>query len=89
MVHLDRVQNDKDLADKATSGLEDLSFKNIPGEDEFTSSVYGSRFAAADLPKNEMPEEEMPREIAYRMIKYNLSRVLNLDTHTDTLAETT
>lgn len=72
MVHLDRVENDKDLADKVIPGLEDLSFKSIPGEDEFTSSVYGSRFAAADLPRNEMPEDEMPREIAYRMIKYEL-----------------
>lgn len=37
---------------------------------EITTSVYGSRFAAEDLPKHEMPEEEMPKEIAYRMIKF-------------------
>lgn len=41
--------------------------------DEFTTSVYGSRFAAQTLPRDEMPEEEMPREIAYRMIKDDLS----------------
>lgn len=42
-------------------------------EDEFTTSVYGSRFAAMDLPKHHMPECEMPRDIAYRMIKDELS----------------
>ena len=48
--------------------MEHISLE-APGPDEFTSSVYGSRFAAEDLPSNEMPEGEMPREIAYRMIK--------------------
>ena len=57
MVHLGRVS--------ALGGF-DLG---VPDEDEFTASVYGSRFAAADLPKHEMPNDEMPREIAYRMIK--------------------
>lgn len=42
-------------------------------EDEFTTSVYGSRFAAMDLPKHHMPECEMPKDIAYRMIKDDLS----------------
>lgn len=41
--------------------------------DEFTTSVYGSRFAGQDLPRNKMPECEMPRDIAYRMIKDDLS----------------
>ena len=41
-----------------------------PGEDDYTASVYGSRFAAQDLPKHEMPEFEMPREVVYRMIKW-------------------
>lgn len=42
-------------------------------DDSFTTSVYGSKFAAEDLPKHEMPEGEMPREVAYRMIKDELS----------------
>lgn len=42
-------------------------------EDEFTTSVYGSRFAGMDLPRHHMPECEMPRDIAYRMIKDDLS----------------
>lgn len=41
--------------------------------DDFSTSVYGSRFAGEDLPKNKMPECQMPREIAYRMIKDDLS----------------
>ncbi|KAI5367603.1 putative pyridoxal phosphate-dependent decarboxylase, pyridoxal phosphate-dependent transferase [Septoria linicola] len=73
MVHLGRVDNDKDLNDKVIPGLEDLSFQPVPGEDESTSNVYGSRFAAADLPRHEIAEESMPREIAYRMIKDDLT----------------
>ena len=41
--------------------------------DEFTTSVYGSRFAGEDLPKLKMPETQMPRDVAYRMIKDDLS----------------
>ena len=42
-------------------------------EDTFTTTVYGSRFAACDLPKTEMPEYEMPKEVAFRLIKDDLS----------------
>jgi glutamate decarboxylase len=48
-----------DLHDKIADG----------GDDQFTTTVYASRFAARDLPKHEMPEMEMPKEVAYRMIK--------------------
>lgn len=41
--------------------------------DEFTTSVYGSRFAGEDLPRHQMPEERMPREVAYQLIKDDLS----------------
>ncbi len=53
-------------------GMEHISLE-APGDDEFSTSVYGSRFAAEDLPAHEMPEKEMPRDIAYRMIKDELS----------------
>ena len=53
-------------------GFEHISLEP-PGEDEFSTSVYGSRFAAQDLPSHEMPEKEMPKEVAYRMIKDELS----------------
>lgn len=69
MVHLGRVQNDKDLEQSLVPGVGDIDL-GAPGQDEFTASVYGSRFAALDLPKHEMPDDEMPREVAYRMIKY-------------------
>ena len=74
MVHLGKVANDKEVKDGIIPGLEDLKFNDDqPGQDEFTASVYGSRFAAADLPKHEMPDSEMPREVAYRMIKDDLT----------------
>ena len=70
MVHLGKVPNDKDVADSnIVSGINDLDL-GIPSQDDFTTSVYGSKFAGTDLPKHEMPDDEMPREIAYRMIKY-------------------
>ncbi|KAL9089766.1 MAG: hypothetical protein Q9165_005560 [Trypethelium subeluteriae] len=68
MVHLGRVLTDKELA----SSVEKLNIE-APTGDDFHTSVYGSRFAAEDLPKHEMPEKEMPREVAYRMIKDDLT----------------
>ncbi|KJZ71956.1 hypothetical protein HIM_08636 [Hirsutella minnesotensis 3608] len=56
------------LADKAQSLLR-LSDE----ADDFSTSVYGSRFACQDLPRTRMPEEQMPRDVAYRMIKDDLS----------------
>jgi glutamate decarboxylase len=50
-----------------------LEMDTLGAEDRFTTSVYGSKFAAEDLPKHEMPENEMPKEVAYRMIKDDLS----------------
>lgn len=47
--------------------------KHPDEDDSFTTTVYGSRFAAEDLPTHEMPEKEMPKEVAYRMIKDELS----------------
>lgn len=80
MVHLAAVSSptsakkkEFDLRRQSTvPGLEHITL-DAPGEDEFSTSVYGSRFAAQDLPHHEMPEREMPRDIAYRMIKDELS----------------
>ena len=80
MVHLASIKNDSEIkqndrADRRSStvaGLEHISLEEA-GPDEFSTSVYGSRFAAEDLPGHEMPEREMPKEIAYRMIKDELS----------------
>jgi glutamate decarboxylase len=80
MVHLSGVVPKKQKEEAAqpqrrtsiVPGLEHISLE-APGEDEFSTSVYGSRFAAEDLPAHEMPEKEMPKEVAYRMIKDELS----------------
>lgn len=72
MVHLARVKNDEEVAKLPVEGVEELLL-DAPGDDEFSTSVYGSRFAAEDLPSHEMPEKEMPKEVAYRMIKDDLS----------------
>ncbi|KAL8243898.1 hypothetical protein R6Q59_010156 [Mikania micrantha] len=79
MPHLAAVKAIKEEAAAAPArrasivpGLEHISLE-APGDDEFSSSVYGSRFAAEDLPSHEMPEKEMPKDIAYRMIRDELS----------------
>lgn len=74
MVHLSPVKKDSEVLTRSLStGVETLSLDLPQGEDAFYSSVYGSRFAAEQLPTNEMPEKEMPRDVAYRMIKDELS----------------
>lgn len=72
MVHLASVPNDDQVNAPLVKGLEKVQFEK-PSDDEVTASVYGSKFAAEDLPKHEMPESEMPKEIAYRMIRDELS----------------
>ncbi|KAL7623716.1 hypothetical protein AAE478_005269 [Parahypoxylon ruwenzoriense] len=71
MVHLAKVPN----GDVSTlpEAVKKINLQLSNDEDSFATSVYGSRFAAEDLPKHEMPECEMPKEIAYRMIKDELS----------------
>lgn len=72
MVHLAHIPTDKKVNAPLVEGLKKLQV--APTEDDcFTTSVYGSKFAAGDLPKHEMPEHEMPKEVAYRMIKDDLS----------------
>src|SRR3954463_14629615 len=80
MVHLASIKNDSEFKPAAhrakrsslVPGMEHISLE-APGPDEFSSSVYGSRYASEDLPSHEFPEKEMPKEIAYRMIKDELS----------------
>lgn len=73
MVHLASVPNDKDVQAPLVEGLENVKLEQAPDDDYATVCVYGSRFAAEELPRHEMPEQEMPKEIAYRMIKDDLS----------------
>lgn len=72
MVHLARIPTEQDIKG-VTDAVNKVQLQLSNEEDCFTTSVYGSRFAAEDLPKHEMPENEMPRDIAYRMIKGELS----------------
>ena len=55
----------------ANNGTSDVPTTTVDGE--VTTTIYGSRFAAQDLPDHELAEEEMPRDVAYRMIKDELS----------------
>lgn len=71
MVHLSTIQ---DKPETGNQKAQQAHAEARPTEDDaFTSSVYGSKFAGLDLPKQEMPEGEMPKEVAYRMIKDELS----------------
>ena len=68
MVHLAAVKNDSAHGKTIDQKFEELDLG--PSDDNgFTASVYGSKFAAMDIPKHEMPDDEMPRDIAYRLIK--------------------
>ncbi|WEW62000.1 glutamate decarboxylase [Emydomyces testavorans] len=72
MVHLATVSKDTNDVPLRLKRVDTIPLEE-PQEHDFYSSVYGSRFAAEDLPMNEMPEKEMPRDVAYRMIKDELS----------------
>lgn len=58
MVHLNRVATDKDIQEEKCQGHDFHSFKidGIEEEpDDFTATVYGSKYAAEDLPRHDMP----------------------------------
>lgn len=73
MVHLTSVTSD--AAARRGSVVEGMGNIKIdePSDDEVSASVYGSRFAAQELPQHEMPEGEMPKEVAYRLIRDDLT----------------
>ncbi|TVY12908.1 Glutamate decarboxylase [Lachnellula arida] len=73
MVHLSQITKDKNIDKPLVDGMDKLDIGSSSQSDLFTTSVYGSKFAAEDLPKHEMPDTEMPKEVAYRMIKDDLS----------------
>ncbi|EEH03907.1 glutamate decarboxylase [Histoplasma capsulatum G186AR] len=73
MVHLAAIRKESAaLPIRPIQRIETIPLEE-PQEHDFYSSVYGSRFAAEDLPTLEMPEKEMPKEVAYRMIRDELS----------------
>jgi glutamate decarboxylase len=72
MVHLQTISR-KDEVNELADGVKKVHLQLANDGDSFTTSIYGSRFAAQDLPRHEMPEGEMPKDVAYRMIKDELS----------------
>ena len=72
MVHLAAIPQDSE-ANKLPEAVSKVSLQLSEEEDSFTTSIYGSRFAAEDLPRLEIPDGEMPKEIAYKLIKDELS----------------
>lgn len=64
MVHINRVATLKEVAAEK-SGFEDFQSSNNPGStidltpeddaEDYTATVYGSKYAAEDLPRHEMP----------------------------------
>ena len=73
MVHLAALPHEDEVTDKLVEAVKKAHLQLVDDDDAFTTSVYGSRFAVADLPRHEMPDKEMPKEVAYRMIKDELS----------------
>jgi glutamate decarboxylase len=76
MVHINRVATSKEVSDEKAQFENPGSKINLSPDDEaddFSASVYGSRYAAEDLPRHEMPDKEMPPAVAYRMIKDDLT----------------
>lgn len=77
MVHLSQIQSDAEK-DVPFELLRRMSLTDDSNPtDDYTSSVYGSRWALKALPTVEMPEQEMPKDIAYRLIRYALFCRLN------------
>lgn len=73
MVHLAVIPDHSGTSTPKSTSSRKAPLQLSNYEDEFTTSVYGSRFASEDLPRHHMPEHEMPKDIAYRMIKDELS----------------
>jgi glutamate decarboxylase len=77
MVHVNRVATEKEVHDEKSQFEPAATSKiNLHPDDEaddFTATVYGSRYAEEDLPRHEMPDKEMPPSVAYRLIKDDLT----------------
>ncbi|KNG45314.1 glutamate decarboxylase [Stemphylium lycopersici] len=78
MVHINRVATSKEISEEQAQFQEIAAATTIdlsPEDeaDDFTATVYGSKYAAEDLPRHVMPDREMPPAVAYRMIKDDLT----------------
>ena len=81
MVHLSAVPSDEAANAAPLPDAGHLKL-DLASDHDAECTIYGSRFAAQELPRHEMPEREMPKEVAYRLIKDDLTLdgnpVLNL-----------
>lgn len=73
MVHLSHIPDPNKVEDNLVQEVKKVHLDLAENSDHFATSVYGSKFAAEDLPRHEIPDGEMPRDVAYRMIKDELS----------------
>jgi glutamate decarboxylase len=75
MVHVNRVSTDREVeaARQQFEQIDTIPLTEEDEQDDFTATVYGSKYAGEDLPRHEMPEREMPPQVAYRMIKDDLT----------------
>jgi glutamate decarboxylase len=59
MVHLNRVVTDAEIKEEGKGLVNGFKAFKIDGveeeEDDFTATVYGSKYAAEDLPRHDMP----------------------------------
>lgn len=73
MVHLSHIPNPEEVDKHLVSAVKKVHLELAENNNEFTTSVYGSKFAVEDLPRHEIPDAEMPKDVAYRMIRDELS----------------
>ena len=73
MAHLTTILRGDDTKQNIVKNKTTVPLQPTDDVDSFTTSVYSSSFAVADLPRHAMPDNEMPKEVAYQMIKDELS----------------
>lgn len=79
MVHLSHVSSfPLEEDDHLSKEVRKLHLEAAADNDNFTTSVYGSKFAAQDLPRYEIPDGEMPREGMNKSSPITVSRALYL-----------
>jgi glutamate decarboxylase len=68
MVHINRVSTTQEISEEQSQfeAIDAHTSIDLSPEDEaddFTATVYGSKYAAEDLPRHEMPDREMPPSV--------------------------
>jgi hypothetical protein len=68
MVHINRVSTSREISEEQSQfeAIDATTTIDLTPEDEaddFTATVYGSKYAAEDLPRHEMPDKEMPPSV--------------------------